>query len=661
VVTIINNDSVLGFAINAYSVSENAGSALVTVARTAASLGTVTVDYTTRDGTASAGADYIPVSGRLVFTNGVVSQSFVVPILDDILVEGNETISLILSNATGNAVLGVTNATLTIVDNDFSPGIIYFSSLAYSVSESSSNAVISLFRTNGSLGVVSVQYSTVAGTATPGLDYVSQSGTLLFGQGQTNQDILIPILDDTLVEGDESFSITISSPGGGAIIAGQTNATVVIHDDEFRAGTVDPNFDPKGGANNFIRSLTVQPDGRIVIGGAFTSFDNTNRQYIARLNTNGTLDLSFNPGSGANALVSSVIELADGRVVLGGGFTSVNGASFSRVARLTTNGAPDLNFTHLGTTFDATVDMIAADAGGRVVAAGGFSQPARTIVRLRLDGTVDPSFNPGAGANGPIHAVALLTNGQVVIGGSFTAVNEAAVTRVARLFNDGSLDESFLARAITNGNVYSVAVQPDGKVVVGGDFYVAGKSNRVGIARLNTDGSLDSTFDAGAGANGIVYALGFQSQGKLIIGGTFTTINNTNRARLARLNTDGSLDLGFNPGTGANNTIYTLTVLPDDNIIIGGDFTVVDGFPRNRVARIAANDSTLRIGHLAFSSGQAQLTISSQNGKVYVLQASQNLRLWHDVSTNTASGRTLILVDPAAGGAANFYRVRLGP
>ena len=149
----------------------------------------------------------------------------------------------------------------------------------------------------------------------------------------------------------------------------------------------------------------------------------------------------------------------------------------------------------------------------------------------------------------------------------------------------------------------------------------------------------------------------------MIIGGAFTTVNNTNRNRLARLNTDGSLDLAFNPGTGANNTVYTLAVLPEDDLIIGGDFTVVDGLPRNRVARIAANDAELKIVSIGVTSpGPVQVTINSQPGLSYVLQTSQTLSNWQNVITNSASGRTLLLSDPSgAAGGRNFYRVRLGP
>src|SRR5206468_2260542 len=132
----------------------------------------------------------------------------------------------------------------------------------------------------------------------------------------------------------------------------------------------------------------------------------------------------------------------------------------------------------------------------------------------------------------------------------------------------------------------------------------------------NVDGSLDAGFDGGAGANGAVFALGLQSQGKVVIAGSFTSVNNTNRNRLARLNSNGSLDLGFNPGPGANGIVYTLVVLPNDDLFIGGDFSMVDGNPRNGVAKIIAHDLSLHLLGIAISPGNpAQISLTSESGR----------------------------------------------
>src|SRR5206468_2793389 len=165
--TIQDNDSVLSFSADAYSVSENAGFAFVTVSRSGGSLGAVSVDYATFDGTAVSFADYFPVSGTLFFAPGQTFQAFVVPILNDTLAEGNETIRLFLTNAVGNAVLGTpTAATLTIVDDDFTAGSIGFSLPDFFVSKQAGGALITVNRTPGSSGSASVQFFTTDITGT---------------------------------------------------------------------------------------------------------------------------------------------------------------------------------------------------------------------------------------------------------------------------------------------------------------------------------------------------------------------------------------------------------------------------------------------------------------------------------------------------------------
>src|SRR5439155_16096878 len=143
------------------------------------------------------------------------------------------------------------------------------------------------------LGIVSVQYGTGGGTATAGLDYVAQSGRITFGQGQTNQTILVPIIDDTLVEGTENFLITISNAVGGGTITGPASVSVVIIDNEVGPGSLDSNFDPGSGADSLVRAVAAQPDGKVLIGGAFTNVNDIPRNFAARLNTNGAVDLSF--------------------------------------------------------------------------------------------------------------------------------------------------------------------------------------------------------------------------------------------------------------------------------------------------------------------------------------------------------------------------------
>ncbi|MCA3067815.1 MAG: delta-60 repeat domain-containing protein, partial [Rhodocyclaceae bacterium] len=220
-------------------------------------------------------------------------------------------------------------------------------------------------------------------------------------------------------------------------------------------------------------------------------------------------------------------------------------------------------------------------------------------VKAQTPGALDTSFNPtdvgfgsGAGANFPVLTLALQPDGKVLIGGSFTTYNGTSRNSIARLNADGTLDNTFNPGTGANSEVYSLALQPDGKVLIGGSFTTYNGTSRNYIARLNADGTLDNTFNPGTGANSRVRTLALQPDGKVIIGGRFTTYNGTSRDYIARLNADGTLDNTFNPGTGANDQVQTLALQPDGKVIIGGDFTSYNGTSRNRIARLNA-DGTL--------------------------------------------------------------------
>src|SRR5262249_33894087 len=150
-----------------------------------------------------------------------------------------------------------------------------------------------------------------------------------------------------------------------------------------------------------------------------------------------------------------------------------------------------------------------------------------------------------------VKSIAVQPDGRVLIGGSFTNVNGASRNRIARLNADGTVDGSFSSYVeiffdpdYNPSSVASMAIQPDGKILMAGTFYRIDGVTRRGIARLDAGGTLDTNFAAVSGAPD-VRAVALQSDGKVLIGGTFTSINGTNRNRIARLNADGSLDLSF--------------------------------------------------------------------------------------------------------------------
>lgn len=241
-----------------YTVNENQGTATITVNRVNGSEGAVTVNYATTSGTASAGSDYTTTSGTLSFAAGEVSKSFTIPVINDTVIEGNETVSITLSSPGGGATLGTpTTATLTIISDDVAtqPGVLQFSGATYAVNETSATVTIIVTRTGGSDGAVSVNYATSNGTATAGSDYTATSGTLNFAAGETTKTFTIPIINDLAIEGLETVNLTLSGPSGGATLGSQATATLTITSDDTNGQPVTVSL--QQGVNGYTGTTDV--------------------------------------------------------------------------------------------------------------------------------------------------------------------------------------------------------------------------------------------------------------------------------------------------------------------------------------------------------------------------------------------------------------------
>ena len=218
------------------------------------------------------------------------------------------------------------------------------------------------------------------------------------------------------------------------------------------------------------------------------------------------------------------------------------------------------------------------------------------IARLNTNGTLDSTFNLGTGANSTVNAMGLQSSGKIVVGGSFTSINNSNLNYLARLNTDGSVDASFNA-LIQDGNVQNLVVTPQDKIVICGNFTSINGYSRNYIARLNANGSLDTSFNPGLGANNPISGLALQTDGRVIIAGgvagDFTAFNGVSLpANLARLNTNGTLDVTFNPGSGPNYFGFFVASQPDGKTLIAGHFTQFNGTNINRIARLNSDTSS---------------------------------------------------------------------
>jgi CSLREA domain-containing protein len=250
----------LQFNSAAYSVAESGGNLTVTVTRTGGANGYVQVNFSTVNATAIAGQDYESASGTLYFGPSETSLTFDVPVNEDTLDEANEAFLVKLINPTGGAALGTpSTSTVTITDND-TAGTLQFSAAAVSVNESAATATVTVTRAGGAASGVSVNYATANGTATAGTDYTNASGTLTFEANETSKTFTVPILEDTRDETNETVTLTLSNPTGGATLGSPNPATLTITDNDAtptlsinNASAVEGN----SGASNMTFTVTL--------------------------------------------------------------------------------------------------------------------------------------------------------------------------------------------------------------------------------------------------------------------------------------------------------------------------------------------------------------------------------------------------------------------
>ena len=389
------------------------------------------------------------------------------------------------------------------------------------------------------------------------------------------------------------FAIAVQSDGkivvgglfnGANSIGGQTRNFIARLD--ATTGAAD-SFDPN--ANSYVSALLVQPNDKIVVGGDFSganSIGGQTRNRMARLDPTTGLADSFDPN--ANSTVLSIAQEADSKIIVGGDFSgpnSIGGLTRNFIARLDpVTGAAD--------SFDpnasSVVFAVAVQPDGKILVGGTFTtiggQTRNHMARLNQSTGQADSFDPSA--SGTVFAIAVQQDNKVLVGGDFAAaspVGGAVVTRnhVARLEKDGRLDQTLDLGIVTAGLGFfsAVAVQPDGKILLGGNYHEVPHY----FVRLNADGTRDSAFNATIGGAS-PSCLAVQQDGKILIAGSITSIDGQPRHNIGRVDgATGAVD-SFDPN--ANNTTWLIAPQRDGKILAGGFFSSIGGQARVHVARL---------------------------------------------------------------------------
>jgi uncharacterized delta-60 repeat protein len=363
----------------------------------------------------------------------------------------------------------------------------------------------------------------------------------------------------------------------------------LVGDFEYEFGNTSFTF------NGQVRTIIQQSDGKLVVGGDFTTYSGSANDYIVRINPDGTKDTTFNIGNGFNNFVLSIIQQSDGKLLVGGDFTTYSGSANNRIVRINTDGTKDATF-NMGTGFNGIVRTIIQQSVDKLVVVGNFTTYSgftnNRIVRLNTDGTKDATFNMGTGFDVLVLSIIQQSDGKLVVGGDFITYSGFANNYIVRINSDGTKDTTFNIGTGFNGFVRTVIQQSDGKLLVGGDFttYSGSANNR--IVRINTDGTKDTTFNMGTGFDASIIPIIQQPDGKLLVGGNFTTYSGSANNRIVRLNSDGTKDATFNIGTGFNDIVIPIIQQSNGKFLIGGNFTTYSGSVAERMVLINPDGTT---------------------------------------------------------------------
>ena len=523
-------------------------------------------------------------------------------------------------------------------------------------------------------------------------DFNLVQGTLSFAAGNSvaafYQPITFTVTNSTLTKFNRDFKIELYQEitvNGRTVpvltsMCAETTVTILFNDEHPPAGSVDelynadfnrslalapekvpitiPQNNPNPGVAGLVNSLLVLTNNKTLIAGDFSSYNGSTLNNghpihnMALIATNGDLDQSFAPSSGADdGPINSMALTPNGRFLIGGNFTSFDGVSRGHVARVNTDGSLDFGFN---ASADGQVHAVAVQPDGKVMIGGNFQNvngvTRNYLARLNSDGSLDTTFDPSNTLSGPVYALALppvttINFGNSGFGESNQTVNLGAATAGTLTINYNMFqiqaDDLRVYYGDTNvaggtgvliydtGNVlgtnsFTIPFGPTGGVttniltivmdqgtgpsgnqwsyngtvtitasfngiMVGGDFSVSGQSYS-GIARFTPSGTLDTSFSPLSGADAPVFALGWQMDGKVVAGGGFTHFDGIPLNRLARLNTGGSLDsTNFFPGTGADDIVWNITLQPDGSMYVGGQFLSFNGTHRAGFTRLYAN------------------------------------------------------------------------
>ena len=358
-----------------------------------------------------------------------------------------------------------------------------------------------------------------------------------------------------------------------------------------------------GFVNNSVMNVVKKTiSGGYFVAGDFTNYNTTNNSIgLIKLTNNGVPVTSFNTTSGFTALTSTyfspndLIEFTNGKVVCGGYFEFYSGISVNYICRLNSNGSLDTTF-NIGSGFDAYVYSLGKQSDNKIIVGGLFTQYDGTsvgrICRLNVDGTIDNTFNSGGtGFNSFVYKLQILSDDSILAVGGFTTYNGSNYNRIIKLNSDGSVNATFNILAGFNGNVLNLLSSSDNSIYVSGYFTsYQGSTTPTGILKLNSNGNPDFTFNSNMGvglSGGYLKSIVEDLDGNIIMfPESGETINNINYNGIVKFTSMGTVVNQLQSYPGFDDDVTSAVVDDNNRIVCVGLFNNYNGQPRKGVVRL---------------------------------------------------------------------------
>lgn len=419
------------------------------------------------------------------------------------------------------------------------------------------------------------------------------------------------------------------------------------------------------GYTAILQTFAIQPDGKILVGGNFKSYNGQIRYRIARLNADGSLDATFNaPLVGiTNYGVLKIALQQDGKIIIIGDSSTVGTNYFNNLMRLNANGSIDTSFV---IPVNYRFENLVIQPDGKIIVAhntyNDFYSNKNKLSRLNTDGSFDTTFTTAVFGVGfgsdytDLHKIYVQPDGKVLVSGFFYSCNSVTSKDIIRLNANGTVDSSF---SIGSGGTYitpnyglsrilDIVTQPDNKILISGNFLTFNGNPRKRIVRLNQDGSVDLSFADVSGFLNIddVNSISLFSDGKILASGDLSQ-NKRYANHIVKINADGTRDASYNNfGLGFfNSVVNVVSETPDGKILVGGDFHSYNDakcFSFTRLNQDGSIDNTLTFGGLGgFES------VSNSNITAIAQQADGKIYLGGTFTMyNGATARSIIRINP---------------